>query len=333
MSRLIICIALAASLVSGVVFAEEFVVTNGSSSGPGSLRNAVQLANGNGNPGLVDTITFDPGVTLVTQRDLEPILGGLGGRGPIAITQSVSIAGPGADELTIDGHFSWLDHSGRHNSGFPDHSTSTVTVKSGTLFEVGIFEQDNSAIHFTLLGVRVTGTNGLVLGREKAQVTLLDVSVRGNATTNAPGNLGSLISTTNGQLHMTQCRITENSVGQHKIITATGTTRISDCVVDSNTLEQPSNGLFLAGQAAEIVSCNIGIGKGQIQIAAQDNTIVNSILSTSVPGFTAVLYAPGNLDLRNVTILNSRILDNTIINQPSHLSHGFGNRPIRSLPI
>ena len=44
--------------------AANFVVINENPSGPGSLRQAVLDAEANGNPGEVDTITFDPGVSV-----------------------------------------------------------------------------------------------------------------------------------------------------------------------------------------------------------------------------------------------------------------------------
>jgi len=69
------------------VFAAAFVVTNGNASGAGSLRQAVLDANANGNPGVVDTITFDAAVTRIEQFDLDKGFAA----GPIPITQSVNI--------------------------------------------------------------------------------------------------------------------------------------------------------------------------------------------------------------------------------------------------
>ncbi len=87
-------------------FADTFVVANGDESGAGSLRQAVldanANANANGNPGVVDTITFDAAVTRIEQFDLDKSFDA----GPIPITQSVNISGPGRRALSIDGGYS-----------------------------------------------------------------------------------------------------------------------------------------------------------------------------------------------------------------------------------
>ncbi|MFT5051631.1 MAG: hypothetical protein ACI8QZ_003050 [Chlamydiales bacterium] len=302
---------------------QAFEVTNENSSGPGSLRHAVELANTNGNPGVVDTITFDSTVTHVIQSDLYA----MGSVGPIHITQSVAILGHGSGGLTIDGQFAWINNSGYLNIGFPDSPTSIVTTVSGTLFEVGIYEQDNSAIHVTLSGMTVRGTNGVVTAQMNAQVTCAGLIIRNNAT--RPGsipNSDALVSAAPGcQLYMTKCSIAENTVGEQSIISAFGVTRLYDCAVHSNNVGAPLNGPLFGGSVLEIVGCDIDVGThGQLTTTAENTYIANSYIGKSTPGFTAVISAFHGLHLRNVTVLNSRILAGNPIGQPSHLSHALG---------
>ena len=92
-----------------------FTVTSEDPSGPGSLRQAVIDANSNGNPAEVDTITFASNVDKIIQGDLlDPTSGAADEfvKGPIVITQSVNIAGPGSDDLTIDGSQTWVNAQG-----------------------------------------------------------------------------------------------------------------------------------------------------------------------------------------------------------------------------
>ena len=305
--------------------AEEFVVTNGDSSGPGSLRQAVLDANGNGNPGVVDTITFNKKVDTITQDDLDA----LESTGPLHVTQSVAIVGPGRDQLTIDGKFLWINHSGSLNNGYPDSSSSRILITSGYLFEVGTFGDDNSAIQFSLTGVTVTGTNGVLNARGGVQASLLDLSVRGNATSSKYG-LGPLISAGKGSsLEIFHCSITENSIGEHHLIEGAGSTWMLDCLVNSNSIREFDNGLWFAGDVGdvlEITSCGMHLGRGQIVAWAKENYISNSILSNTEEGYTAVLASLYNLHLRNVTIQSSRIIPHKPgIDEPSHLTHADGD--------
>jgi hypothetical protein len=66
-------------------------VLNASDSGPGSLRDAIQTAN---QASVADTIIFDPalGGKTITLTS-----------GELLITSALTISGPGADRLTIDG--------------------------------------------------------------------------------------------------------------------------------------------------------------------------------------------------------------------------------------
>ncbi|MFT5051630.1 MAG: hypothetical protein ACI8QZ_003049 [Chlamydiales bacterium] len=126
--------------------------------------------------------------TLVRQEDLEPVFS----TGAIHIAQSVSIIGPGRDQLTIDGLFAWIDRSGHHNAGFPDSSTSLVTNLSGILFTVGTEGQDNSAIRFELADMTVTGTNGLLIAEQGAQSSSARFGRTGTARRSKPGRRWSV---------------------------------------------------------------------------------------------------------------------------------------------
>jgi hypothetical protein len=79
-----------------VGIARTFVVTNDQDSGAGSLRDAIAQANANA--GITDIITFDP-VFFATPKTIT-----LSGS-ELRITDPVTITGPGAALVTIDGNF------------------------------------------------------------------------------------------------------------------------------------------------------------------------------------------------------------------------------------
>ncbi len=70
---------------------ETFTVTTDAASGPGSLAQAVADANSNSNPEETDVV------------ELGAMAGTIAVAGTLTITEPLSIEGPGADELTLDG--------------------------------------------------------------------------------------------------------------------------------------------------------------------------------------------------------------------------------------
>ena len=128
--------------------AATITVTNTNDSGPGSLRQALRDANDG------DTITFAVTGTITLTS------------GGLPINKNITISGPGADQLSIDGNqaigcfrsFSWQsghdlrsDHQERSGWGF-EYGTLTVTncVLSGNsgagLYNVGILTASNCVI-------------------------------------------------------------------------------------------------------------------------------------------------------------------------------------------
>ena len=97
------------------------------------------------------------------------------------ILESVHIQGPGPDNLTLDGEMAWLSEDGVFNAGFPDDPGNLILNLSGLVFEVGVLSEDNSGIQFTLSGMTVTRTGGMVESRAGADVTILNVVARSNA--------------------------------------------------------------------------------------------------------------------------------------------------------
>jgi predicted outer membrane repeat protein len=77
-----------------VNIAGSYLVTNANDAGPGSLRAALERANASA--GTTDTITFDPAF-FSTPRTIPLASGAL------FVGDGVSIVGPGADKLTLDG--------------------------------------------------------------------------------------------------------------------------------------------------------------------------------------------------------------------------------------
>src|SRR5947208_14793728 len=107
--------AIAAALLiiaAGPAYAITITVTNTNDSGPGSLRQALSIANDG------DTITFAVTGTITLTS------------GGLPITKNLTISGPGADQLSIDGNQALLVLG-----IFPDKTAviSGLTVRNGQL--------------------------------------------------------------------------------------------------------------------------------------------------------------------------------------------------------
>jgi hypothetical protein len=191
-----------------------FVVTNTANAGPGSFRQAIIDANNL--PGA-DTITFAAGVTGTIQ---------IGTLGRLAVTDQVSIVGPGSSALTISGV------SLTFTSAIM--STTAPTTISGLRFNAG--------------AVTVSGedrSGGAILS--KSTLTLQDCIFEGNSATysaspptTSAGN-GGAIAQSGGLLTVQRCQFLGN-VAQWAFpgesaggaIYATSNVEIHDSFFDNN---------------------------------------------------------------------------------------------------
>jgi len=315
-SRRIIHFLTCAFVLAGIVaitpaFAATFTVTNGNASGPGSLRQAVLDANANGNPGEVDTITFS-GVSEILQWDLDPLFQA----GDITITESVAITGPGQDQLTINGQYSWLTSDGVPNGGFPDDPTSSLLRFSGNLFEIGSRDTNNSGIKVTISGMKVTATAGLVDAWEGAEVEIVDVFALENAFPTR--NSASFVAGREGKLTIRDSTFFGNKWDGLLINADDAVIRNSTFVGNPNTSDF---GYQFSGSATEITDSQILEDHVQHQFSAKDTYISNTVIRRIQFHFEGLIWAVDtNLHLNNVTIYAHSTQDHpNFPDQPSHL--------------
>src|SRR5262249_53575591 len=114
-----------------------FTVLNNFDSGAGSLRQAILDANANAGP---DTIAFAPPVHQITLTG-----------GELAITDSLNIAGPGANKLTVSGN----------------DASRVLDVESGTVAIAGLTishgRAGKGAAHYESTGGGILNLAGLTL--------------------------------------------------------------------------------------------------------------------------------------------------------------------------
>jgi len=241
--------------------AATITVTNTNDSGPGSLRQAVAAAH-NG-----DRITFAVSGTITLTS------GGLG------VFKNVTISGPGAGQLSIDGNQSPTQ---------PVFSVSAIATISGLTIRNGADGIDN-------FGGTLTVRNCVISGN----------SIHGiyNYTQEFGTVTATILSTT----------VSGNSQGgvftQPAVFSGGATVTITDCTISGNFSAPGGGGIlgnntFLTVANSTISGNSTGRSGGGILVSGSGSSIVNSTISGNSAGSGGGIYGVA-------TIVNSTISGNS----------------------
>ena len=235
--------------------AATITVTNTNDSGLGSLRQALRTANDG------DTINFavTGTITLTT--------------GGLPVNKSLTISGPGTDQLSIDGNQALLVFG-----IFPDKTAmiSGLSIRNG---QTGIWNERG-----TLTVSNCTVSRNSEVGLLNDGRGVLSVS-----NCNVSGNSGGGILNSYGVLTVIFCDVSGNSYGidnDHGVEAS-----VSNCIISSN---HPYGGIFN----------NAGTGGPNEHILGADLTIANTIISDNSE---SGLFNQGG----QVMILNSTLSGNS----------------------
>lgn len=204
------------------VGAATLTVTTTADSGPGSLRDAINTAA----PG--DTITFTlPAGSTITLTS-----------GPLGINKSLTITGPGANQLTVARSSAGGTANFRIFDIFPGPNNVTIsglTITNGNLTASG-------------------ASGGGVLSQSSGVVNFTAVTISNN-TIDSGGAVGGGIASTAGTLNITGSTISGNTIGTGSegggIAITSGTFNLTNSTVSGNTAGATSvgAGIFNAGTA------------------------------------------------------------------------------------
>ena len=261
----IVLLSLLAATVAG---AATLTVTSTADHGPGSLRQSLASAS-NGDTIDVSGIS---GTILLTS-------------GELLITNNVTILGPGAGNLAVDGNHS--------NRVFHVGSNSIVTISSLTI------TNGSSASNFLwIMGAGILNEHGAL--------TLSRCNLSGNS-------VGSAIYSDAGTLMLADCTLIGNNGGSGGAIVSTGTLTVSNCVFSSNWAG-PGGAIETEGAATIIGSTFIGngsvVGGGGAIYNSGTLTIADSLLTSNYVEYTdwiefnggGGLYNSGSALVRNCLV-------------------------------
>lgn len=292
----------AAALGTTVVFAPgadaaTFEVTSTADSGAGTLRQAIIDANGASG---ADEITFASGVT--GQITLAT--------GQLAISDSVTITGPGAGQLAVDG--------GGASRVFEVYSNPTniaVTIEGLTIsggaasHGAGVRNTDED---LTLDGVTIRDNaatsdgGGLWADGFNMDLTIRDSEITGN-TAGADGG-GVYIEDTGGPLRIERTTISGNAAGQEGggiyFYDPDTSMTLDQLAITGNTAATKGGGIYLydtdatgtLGLTNSTISGNTAATGGGIYLYGPDNPVL--IENTTVSGNTATGAGAGGIEVQ-----------------------------------
>ena len=212
----------------------SLIVTNTNDSGAGSLRAAITQAEMDP---AGDTITFASGVTgTITLMSALP-----------TITQNVTITGPGAGVVAVDG-----------GSTSPSTGVRVFDITGGVVAISGLTIQNGNVPSGDGGGVAVAGG---------ATLTLTNDVLSGNSALN--GNGGGVVS--NGTLTLTDCTLTGNRTQEGGGVYSNGPLTMTGCVLSGNTANNSGGGVDNNGTGT-LTSCTFS---GNSATVAIDGGILN----------------------------------------------------------
>jgi len=278
--------------------ATTITVTNTNDSGPGSLRQALADANDG------DTINFDgslKGQTIALTS------------GELVIDKSITITGPGSDQLAVG-----LNIPQYHFRVFHVMASPTVTIEGLTIgpslffYGCGIL---NDQATLTINNCAVTGNNGQTLGAgisNGGTLTINNSSISGNHLEYQGTGVGIA---SGGTLIINNSIIHDNFAGKGQTdgggIYSSGMLEITNSTIDGNSVGGPGGGIYNTGAAIITSSTISGNFSGGGSPGPQNG-----------PGHGGGISNGGTLTISNSTISGNSALT---IDQAPGCGGGIGN--------
>src|SRR5215831_13261759 len=268
------CASIAVVLLGAVAMparAATISVTNTNDSGPGSLRQALAIANDGDTidaTGVSGVITLSSGVLLVGK--------------------SVTINGAGADVLAVDGNATSSVFQTGTGAGPPTVAISGLTIRNGQGgFGGGIL--NGSGATLTITNSTISGNTAAFGGGifNTGSLTIANTTVTGN-TASEGGGIYS-----NGLLTITNSTISSNTGNSEGGgVVNLGTAAITNTTLSNNSASE-GGGIFTIG-AVQIGGSILNAGASGVTIANNGGTVTSLGYNLSSDNGGGFLTGPGD---------------------------------------
>jgi hypothetical protein len=281
--------------VSISVQANILTVTNTNDSGPGSLRQALVDAN---DGDTIDATDISGVITLTT--------------GQLLVNKSVTINGPGANVLAVDGNAASVVFFIFRNAPGETVTISGLTIRNGRggSFGGGIVNEETLTIaNTTLIGNMAGELGGGIANSGTATITNTIISGNSAAQGGAIYNPG-MMTVTNSTITGNMARATGGAC-----TTADGTLAITNSTLSNNSADEGGaidNGGGTITITNTTVTGNSATDGGGVYIPhGVTVTIVNSTLSNNTAARGGGAFIVGTLEVTNSTIIGNTSTGNT----------------------
>jgi predicted outer membrane repeat protein len=310
-------LAAAIAAASPVAGAATFTVTNLNDSGTGSLRDAVALANAAAG---ADSINFQTGLTGTIALT----------GGEIRISDALTINGPGANRIAVDGNDASRIFKVQRAGGLAITATiSGLTLTHGRADEGGAIYSngDHVVVNYSVLTDNLAVNRGGALWVAEANLTVLASQVLGNAT----GSSGGGILFSAGDLLIQRSLVADNASQFGGGLSALSP-RVKVTIADSNFIDNSADhtggGMYATTITAMNISGSAFVGNetgqpngggiyfaGVTDFGSAVNVIENSTFSDNrslhqTGRGAALAVASGNMTLRNDTFAYNKTSPN-----------------------
>jgi predicted outer membrane repeat protein len=277
--------------------ADTFTVTNLDNNGPGSFRRAVNLANNNAG---LDQVVFQSSLSGAVTLNSS-----------VYIYDGVEIAGPGANQLTLD-----ADGNDRILTlyGLPADNrrvaVSDLTLSGGAaLYGGAIYSLDAD---LEIARSRLTGntaTYGGAIYSSNSSLTLADTQV----TDNSADAYGGGIYATDSTINVARSRFTGNYAagGGGAVYGSNSPLTVADSYLIDNSSDGYGGGIYAAGSTINIARSRITDNDatstgGAVNTSNSSLTLANTRLSDNNAYYGGGVYAAGS----TINIARSRFTGN-----------------------
>ncbi len=266
--------AICVALVCGTTIAAHAAiipVTNTNDSGPGSLRQALAIAN---NGDTIDATGISGAIILTS--------------GELLVDKSVTINGAGADVLAVDGN----TVSRVFQIRFPGETVaiSGFTIRNGHAGNAsgGIDNENNATLTITncTISGNVAGLGGGTFNN--GMLTITSTTISGNFSSNG----GAVYNSGGGTLTITNSTVSGNSASSGGGIFNIGAFAITNSTFSGNSAQV--GGGILSTETFEIGNTILNAGKSGANIVNSGGTVTSHGYNLSSDDGGGVLTGPGD---------------------------------------